>query len=95
MIITPLFNAAQGSILMAMLFAFRVNGATWPEAHLLENYLFALVAIVVVVPNRKVMLSRDTAHTKVVTAESQIETITPPAPGPYAPALTPAGSDRL
>ena len=42
-IITPLFNAAQGSILMAALFHFQVNGPAWPDAQPWENYLFAVV----------------------------------------------------
>jgi uncharacterized protein len=65
-IITPLFNAAQGSILMAALFHFQINGPAWPDAQPWENYLFALVAIVVVILNRKAMLTRDNAVTDVL-----------------------------
>jgi membrane protease YdiL (CAAX protease family) len=62
-IITPLFNAAQGSILMAALFHFQINGPAWPDAQPWENYLFALVAVIIVIINRKAMLSRDGAVT--------------------------------
>ena len=65
-IITPLFNVAQGSILMAALFHFQMNGPAWPDAQPWENYLFALVAIVVVLLNRKAMLTRDNAVTDVL-----------------------------
>lgn len=65
-IITPLFNAAGGSILMAMIFHFQVNGPAWPDAQPWENYLFALIAIVVVILNRKTMLRRDGGVTEVV-----------------------------
>jgi hypothetical protein len=65
-IITPLFNAAHGSILMAMLFHFQVNGPAWPDAQPWENYLFAAVAIAVVILNRKAMLTRTNAATDVL-----------------------------
>lgn len=65
-IITTLFNAAHGSILMAALFHFQVNGPAWPDAQPWENYLFALVAIGVVILNRKAMLTRDNAATGVL-----------------------------
>ena len=65
-IITPLFNAAHGSILMAALFHFQINGPAWPEAQPWENYLFAAVAVVVVALNRKAMLSRHGAATEVL-----------------------------
>ena len=67
-IITPLFNAAQGSILMAMMFHFQINGPAWPDAQPWENYLFALIAVGVVILNRRAMLSREGAATEVVTA---------------------------
>lgn len=65
-IITPLFNAAQGSILMAALFHFQMNGPAWPDAQPWENYLFALVAIAVVIVNWKAMLTHDKAATEVL-----------------------------
>jgi membrane protease YdiL (CAAX protease family) len=68
-IITPLFNAAQGSILIAMLFHFQMNGPAWPDAQPWENYLFALIAVGIVIINRKVMLTRGGGATKVVRAD--------------------------
>jgi hypothetical protein len=65
-IITPLFNAAQGSILIAALFHFQLNGPAWPDAQPWENYLFAVVAIAVVILNRKTMLTRTNAVTDVL-----------------------------
>ena len=62
-IITPLFNAAQGSILMAALFHFQINGPAWPDAQPWENYLFAGLAIAVVMLNKKAMLTRTNAVT--------------------------------
>jgi membrane protease YdiL (CAAX protease family) len=57
-ILTPMFNAARGSILIAALFHFQMNGPAWPEAQPWENYLFAAVAVLIVVLNRRAMLSR-------------------------------------
>lgn len=65
-IVTQLFNAAHGSILMAALFHFQINGPAWPDAQPWENYLFALVAIAVVVLNRKAMLTRGMGATDVL-----------------------------
>jgi hypothetical protein len=67
-IITPLFNAAHGSILMAAMFHFQINGPAWPDAQPWENYIFALVAVAVVILNRKAMLTRDNAVTEVLFA---------------------------
>lgn len=66
-IVTPIFNAARGSILLAALFHFQMNGPTWPEAQPLENFVFALVAVIVVLLNRRAMLTRDGAVTEVLT----------------------------
>ena len=59
--------AAQGSILIAALFHFQMNGPAWPDAQPWENYLFALVAAGVVLINRKAMLTRDGSDLKSVT----------------------------
>jgi uncharacterized protein len=65
-IVTPMFNAAKGSILIPILFHFQMNGPQWPEAQPAENYLFAAVAIIVVVLNRRSMLGREGAVTSVL-----------------------------
>jgi membrane protease YdiL (CAAX protease family) len=65
-ILTPMFNAARGSILVAALFHFQQNNPIWPEAQPWENYIFAIVAVVVVVANRRAMLGREGAVTEVL-----------------------------
>lgn len=65
-ILTPMFNAARGSILIAALFHFQMNNPIWPDAQPWENYLFAIVALIIVVVNRKAMLSREGAVTEVL-----------------------------
>ena len=49
-----------------MIFHFQINGPAWPEAQPWENYLFAIVAVVIVVVNRRTMLNRGTGVTDVL-----------------------------
>ncbi|MDQ7908113.1 type II CAAX endopeptidase family protein [Phytohabitans sp. ZYX-F-186] len=69
-LLTPMFNAAGGSILVAALFHFQMNGPTWPDAQPWENYLFAAAAVVAVLLNRTAMLHRDRAVTEVLAPSS-------------------------
>jgi membrane protease YdiL (CAAX protease family) len=66
LILTPLFNASRGSILLAMLFHFQLNNPMWPDAQPYDMYLFAAFAEVVVWLNRKNMFSRGDAVIEVV-----------------------------
>ena len=65
-LVTPMFNAAKGSILIPALFHFQMNGPAWPDAQPWENYVFAIAAVVVVLLNRKAMLTREGAVTSVL-----------------------------
>ncbi|MEU4342420.1 hypothetical protein AB0H00_14305 [Nocardia sp. NPDC023852] len=65
-LMTPMGNISGGSILIPALFHFQLNGPAWPEGQPWENYVFAVAAVVVVVLNRKTMLSRDEAVTQVL-----------------------------
>lgn len=64
-ILTPMFNAARGSILIPALYHFQMNGPAWPDAQPWDSYVFALVAVVIVVLNRKTMFTRDGAVTEI------------------------------
>src|SRR3954452_12035904 len=64
-LLTPMFNAARGSLLIAGLFHFQMNGPAWPDAQPWENYLFAAAAVIIVLLNRKAMLTRVGAVTEV------------------------------
>jgi hypothetical protein len=75
-ILTPMFNAARGSILIAALYHFQMNGPAWPPAQPWENYVFAAAAVVIVLLNRKQMLTGDGAVTEVLLPE--------PAGSPHA-----------
>lgn len=65
-IITPMFNAAGGSILVAVLFHFQVNGPLWPDAQPWDTILFAVVALVVVWWNRHTMFDRKAGATQLL-----------------------------
>ena len=65
-IMTPMFNAARGSILIAVLFHFQLNGPAWPDAQPWDTLTFGLAAVVIVVLNRRTMLTRQGAVTEVL-----------------------------
>jgi uncharacterized protein len=65
LIVTPLFNASRGSILLPALFHFQVNNPLWPDAQPYDTWFFAGVAVLVVWINRRTMLTRDGAATEV------------------------------
>lgn len=69
-ILTAMFNSAGGSLLVAAIFHFQMNGPAWPDAQPWDMYLFALVAVLVVILNRKAMLTRHGAATEVLTPVS-------------------------
>ncbi|MBE1878266.1 CPBP family intramembrane metalloprotease [Myceligenerans sp. TRM 65318] len=62
-LMTPMFNAARGSILIPALFHFQLNGPAWPDGQPWENYVFAAAAVVMVLWKRDAFLSRDGAVT--------------------------------
>ena len=65
-ILTPMFNAARGSLLVAALFHAQMNGPAWPDAQPWDMLGFALVAAVVVWVIRRTMLTRGTGATDVL-----------------------------
>jgi uncharacterized protein len=65
-ILTPMFNAARGSILIAALFHFQLNSPIWPDVQPWDALVFGIVAVVVVLLNRRSMLTRDGAVTEVL-----------------------------
>jgi uncharacterized protein len=69
-ILTAMFNAARGSLLVAVVFHAQMNGPAWPDAQPWDMYLFALVAVLVVVLNARSMLRREGAATEVVPGEA-------------------------
>ncbi len=70
-ILTPLFNASGGSILIAAFYHFQMNNPIWPDTQPYDSLLFAAIAIATVVVNRKAMFSRGAAVTSVLMAEDR------------------------
>ncbi|WP_341358298.1 type II CAAX endopeptidase family protein [Georgenia sp. M64] len=66
-ILTPMFNAARGSLLVAFLFHAQMNNPVWPDAQPWDMWLFVAVAVVVVVVNRRTMLDTGSAATAILT----------------------------
>lgn len=64
--ITPLFNASGGSILLPLLVHWQLNNPIFPDAAPYDTIMFVTAAIIVVIINRKRMFSKDHAVTKVI-----------------------------
>lgn len=65
-IVTPLFNASRGSILLPMLFHWQLINPLWPDAQPYDTYLFVLAAVAVIWLNRATMFTRAGACMEVV-----------------------------
>ncbi len=65
-IVTPLFNATRGSILLPALFHFQLINPIWPDAQPYDTYLLVGIAVLVVWLNRKMMFSREGGITEVI-----------------------------
>jgi uncharacterized protein len=65
-IMTALFNASRGSILLPAIFHFQVNNPIWPDAQPYDTLFFVTAAVLVVWFNRKAMFSRQGSVTEVI-----------------------------
>jgi uncharacterized protein len=65
-ILTPLFNASRGSLLIAILYHFQMMNPIWPDAQPWDNLLFVAVAVLVVWLNRRKMFTRGEGVTDVL-----------------------------
>lgn len=65
-ILTPMFNASRGSLLIAVLFHFQIMNPLFPDAQPWDNLIYVAIALLVVVFNRRKMFSRDEAVTEVL-----------------------------
>lgn len=66
LIVTALFNASGGSILLSALFHLQVINPLWPDAQPYDTIPFAVAAIVVVWLNRKTMLRKSAGVTTIL-----------------------------
>lgn len=65
-ILTPMFNDARGSLLIAVLYHFQLMNPIWPDAQPWDNLLFVAAAVIVVWLNRRTMFERDSAATEII-----------------------------
>lgn len=70
-ILTPLFNASGGSILLSAFFHYQMINPLWPDAQPYDSYFFAVVAVAVVWLNRESMLKGTGAVTEVVPSRAR------------------------
>ena len=67
-LVTPIFNATRGSLLIPMLFHWQLINPFWPDAQPWDTWLLVLVAAIVVWWNRDTMFTREGAVTEVFPA---------------------------
>ena len=68
-IITPMFNASRGSLLIAYLWHFQMMNPIFPDTQPWDNLVFAIAAVVIVVLNRRTMFKKGTGVTEVLMPE--------------------------
>jgi hypothetical protein len=71
-ILTPMFNAARGSLLIAVLYHFQMMNPIFPDAQPWDNYLFVTAAVIIVWLNRRKMFQLEDGVTAVLTDEHPI-----------------------
>jgi membrane protease YdiL (CAAX protease family) len=65
-LVTPMFNASRGSILLAALHHFQLNNPLWPDAQPYDTIFFVVAAVAVVAFNREALFSKTAAITTVI-----------------------------
>jgi membrane protease YdiL (CAAX protease family) len=70
LILTPLFNASRGSLLISALFHFQMMNPIFPDAQPWDILLFVIAAVIIVWINRKTMFKRGTGITEVLMPET-------------------------
>ncbi|MEO0703448.1 MAG: CPBP family intramembrane glutamic endopeptidase [Pseudomonadota bacterium] len=68
-LVTPIFNATRGSLLLPMLFHWQLINPFWPDAQPWDTWLLVGVAAIVVWWKRDMMFSRESAVTEVIPGE--------------------------
>jgi membrane protease YdiL (CAAX protease family) len=72
-ILTPMFNSARGSLLIAYLYHFQMMNPIFPDAQPWDNLIFAIAAVVIVFLNRRTMFKKGTGVTEVLMPEQEGE----------------------
>jgi membrane protease YdiL (CAAX protease family) len=72
-ILTPMFNNARGSLLIAVLYHFQMMNPIWPDAQPWDNLLFVIAAVIAVLLNRRTMFQHGSGVTDVLMPEQGAE----------------------
>lgn len=82
-ILTPMFNRARGSLLIAYLYHFQMMNPLFPDAQPWDNLLFGIVALLVVAVNWRTMTQKGSGVTEVLMPgeERPAERVVPAALG--------------
>jgi uncharacterized protein len=70
-ILTPLFNASRGSLLIAILYHLNIMNPIFPDAQPWDSYLLAIAAAVIVFLNRRQMFQRGSGVTEILLPEDR------------------------
>jgi membrane protease YdiL (CAAX protease family) len=70
-IMTPLFNASRGSLLIAILYHLNIMNPIFPDAQPWDSYLLAIAAAVIVFLNRQQMFQRGSGIMEVLGADKK------------------------
>ncbi len=68
-IMTALFNASGGSLLIAILYHLNIMNPIFPDAQPWDSYLLAIAAVVIVFINRRQMFQREEGVMEVLVSE--------------------------
>jgi hypothetical protein len=70
-IMTPLFNASRGSLLIAILYHLNIVNPIFPAAQPWDSLLLAIAAVVIVFLNRRQMFQRGSGVMEVLGSEDK------------------------
>lgn len=70
-ILTPLFNASRGSLSITILYHLQIMNPIFPDAQPWDSYLLVIVALVIVLLNRRQMFQPGAGVTDVLASENQ------------------------
>jgi membrane protease YdiL (CAAX protease family) len=70
-ILTPMYNNARGSLLIAVLYHFQMMNPIWPDAQPWDNFLFVAAAVIIVWLNRRTMFQRGSSVTEILMPEQE------------------------
>src|SRR5689334_19976470 len=70
-IMSALFNASRGSLLIAILYHLNIMNPIFPDAQPWDSYLLAIAALVIVFLNRRQMFQRGSGTTQVLSPEDK------------------------